>query len=165
MSSFLDLPDELILKVFSYTETMDILRCRQVSERIRTLSNDNSLYQTVNLCCKYVKTDILEIVLNKGCKSLNLSDSYIFGYFLSLIQNSQLRELNLSNCKANSDVLENLIVSCYSLNIELKGVELTLKMVARIVQNRQTSTTNLKNICTKKLSKRDKILLWNILDV
>ena len=164
MSCFLDLPDELILKVLSYTETMNIFRCGQVSKRIRTISNDNSLFQTVNLC-GICETDILEIVLNKGCKSLNLSDSYIFGYFLSLIQNSQLRELNLSNCKANSDVLENLIVSCYSLNIELKGVELTLKMVARIVQNRQTSTTNLKNICTKKLSKRDKILLWNILDV
>ena len=165
MSYFLDLPDELILKVLRYTEMTDILICGQVSKRIRTISNDKSLFQIVNLSGKFVTADILEIVLNKGCKSLNLSDSYIFGYFLSLIQNSQLRELNLSNCKANSDVLENLIVSCYSLNIELKGVELTLKMVARIVQNRQTSTTNLKNICTKKLSKRDKILLWNILDV
>ena len=111
------------------------------------------------------ETDILEIVLNKGCKSLNLSDSYIFGYFLSLIQNSQLRELKLSNCKATSDVLEDLIVSCYSLNIELKGVDFTPKMVAFIFQNRQTCPTNFKNICTKKLSKRDKMLLWNILGV
>ena len=130
MSSFLDLPDELILKVFSYTETMDVLRCGQVSKRIRTISNDNSLFQTVNLSGKYVETNILETVLNKGCKSLNLSDSYIFGYFLSLIQNSQLRELDLSNCKATtSDVLEDLIASCHSLQkLSLKGVEHAQKM-------------------------------------
>ena len=96
MSCFLDLPDELILKVLRYTETMDILRCGQVSKRIRTISNDNSLFKTVNLSGKFVTTDILEIVLNKGCKSLNLSDSYIFSYFLSLNQNLQLRELDFT---------------------------------------------------------------------
>ena len=165
MSSFLDLPDELILKVFSYTETMDVLRCGQVSKRIRTISNDNSLFQTVNLSGKYVKTNILETVLNKGCKSLNLSDSYIFGYFLSLIQNSQLRELDLSNCKATtSDVLDDLLASCHSLQkLSLKEVELTSKMVAHIFQNRQTCATNLKNIGRNKLSRPDKMLLGNIL--
>ena len=77
MSSFLDLPDELILKVFSYTETADILRCGQVSKRIRNISNDNSLFQTVNLSGKNVKSEFLATVLNKGCKNLILSDSSI----------------------------------------------------------------------------------------
>ena len=49
MSSFLDLPDELILEVLSYTETADVLKCGQLSKRIRTISDDNSLFQTVNL--------------------------------------------------------------------------------------------------------------------
>ena len=66
MSSFLDLPDELILKVFSYTETVDLLRCGQVSKRIRTISNDNSLFQTVNLSNKYLKSDLVATILNKG---------------------------------------------------------------------------------------------------
>ena len=73
MSSFLDLPDELILKVFGYTETADILRCGQVSKRMRNISN----VQTVNLRNKIVKTDFLVTLLNKGCKSLKLSDSAI----------------------------------------------------------------------------------------
>ena len=148
---------------------MDILRCGQVSKRIRTISNDNSLFQTVNLSGKFVTTDILEIVLNKGCKSLNLSDSYIFGYFLSLNQNSQLRELDLSNCKAittTSDVLEDVILSCHSLQrLSLEGVELTPKMVARIFQNRPTCTTSLINFGTDKLSKADKMLLRDILGI
>ena len=91
MSSFLDLPDELILKVFSCTETADILRCGQVSKRIRNISNDNSLFQTVNLSGTNVKTNLLAIVLNKGCKNLILSDSSIWGN-LSLIQKSKFRD-------------------------------------------------------------------------
>ena len=91
MSSFLDLPDELILKVFSYTDTADILRCGQVSKRMRNISNDNSLFQTVNLSVTNVKTNLLAIVLNKGCKNLILSDSSIWGNF-SLIQKSKSRD-------------------------------------------------------------------------
>ena len=91
MSSFLDLPDELILKVFGYTETADILRCGQVSKRIRNISNDNSLFQAVNLSGKNVKTKLLATVLNKGCKKLILSDSSIWGN-LSLIQKSKPRD-------------------------------------------------------------------------
>ena len=91
MSSFLDLPDELILKVFSYTKTADILRCGQVSKRIRNISNDNSLFQTVNLSGTNVKTNLLATVLNKGCKNLILSDSSIWGN-LNLIQKSKLRD-------------------------------------------------------------------------
>ena len=115
-SSFLDLPNKLILKVLSYTETADILRCGQVSKIIRTVSNDNSLFQTVNLSGKYVKTDLIEIALNKGCKSLNLSDSFIWGSYLNLIQKSQLRKLNLSNCQEiGCSVLEELFESCQYL--------------------------------------------------
>ena len=115
-SSFLDLPNKLILKVLSYTETADILRCGQVSKIIRTVSNDNSLFQTVNLSGKYVKTDLIEMALNKGCKSLNLSDSFIWGNYLNLIQKSQLRKLNLSNCQEiGCSVLEELFESCQYL--------------------------------------------------
>ena len=139
MSSFLDLPNELILKVLSYTETADILSCGQVSKRIRTVSNDKSLFQTVNLSGKYVKTDLIEIVLNKGCKSLNLSDSFIWGNDLNLVQKSQLRKLDLSNCCVLCSDLEELFESCqYLKNLSLISLQLTPKMVANICQNSQT---------------------------
>ena len=139
MSSLLDLPDELILEVLSYTETADILKCGQVSNRIRTISNDNSLFLTVNLSDKYVETDLLAAVLNKGCKSLNLSDSSIRGN-LSLIQNSKLRKLDITNCRASPhDAIEELLASCHSLQIlSLKGLPLTPRMVISICQNSQT---------------------------
>ena len=122
MSSFLDLPDELILKVLSYTETVDILRCGRVSNRrIKTISNDNSLFQTVNLSNRCLKAKFLETALNNGCKSLNLSGSSIWGS-LNLIQNSQLRNLDLSYCNG---VLEELLATCHSLQtLSLKGLKL-----------------------------------------
>ena len=98
MSTFLDLPDELILKVFSYTDTVDLLNCAQVSKRIRTISNDNSLFQTVNLRNKIVKTDLLATLLNKGCKSLKLSDCSLLGD-LTLIPKSQSKILEYRNCR------------------------------------------------------------------
>ena len=130
MSCFLDLPDELNLKVLSYAETVDI-------------SVDNSLFQTVNLSGKYVKTDLIRTVLDKGCKNLNLSDSSIWGN-LSLIQNSQLKELDLSNCRATtyystSGVSEELVKSCDSLQkLSLIGLKFTPKMVSSICKNSQT---------------------------
>ena len=139
MSSLLDLPDELVLKVFSYTETADILKCGKVSKRIRTISNDNSLFQTVNFSGKYVKTDLLASVLNKGCKSLNLTDSSIWGNY-SLIQKSELRKLDLSNCgEQGFGVRTKLLASCHSLqNLSLGVLLLTPKNVASICQNSKT---------------------------
>jgi F-box and leucine-rich repeat protein 1 (S-phase kinase-associated protein 2) len=129
MEHFLDLPDELILKVLSYTETLDILRCGGVSKRIRTISTDNSLFQSLNLSGKIVKADFLETVLNKDCKSLNLSNSFIQGN-LTLTQISQLRKLDSSNCQEISyDVLEELLESCHSLQIlSLNGLQLSTQI-------------------------------------
>ena len=141
MSSFLDLPDELILKVLSYTETADLLRCGQVSKRIRTISSDNSLFQTVNLSNKYLKSDLVATILNKGCKRLKLSNSFIQGK-LSLVQKSQLVKLDLSNCKEKEisyGVVEELLASCRSLKkLSLKGLPLTSKRVACIFKYSQT---------------------------
>ena len=141
MSSFLDLPDELILKVLSYTETADLLKCGQVSKRIRTISNDNSLFQTVNLSNKYLKCDLLATVINKGCKNLNLSNSFIQGK-LVLIKKSQLINLDLSNCKKEDisyGVVEELLGSCQSLkHLSLQGLEVAFKIVESMRKNNQT---------------------------
>ena len=143
MSSFLDLPDELILKVLSYTNIVDLLICGQVSKRIRTISNDDSLFQTVNFSGKYVKIDFLEFVLNKGCKSVNLSDSYIWGN-LSLIQKSQLRKLDIPyNCRAKLLYHSNGVLCWYVMKFGdplpfWKNVQLTPKMVANVCQNNQS---------------------------
>ena len=139
MSSFLDLPNEIILKVLSYTEITDVLRCGQVSKRITTISNDKSLFQIVNLSGKYVTTDFLVTVLKKGCRSLDISNCSLWGN-LSLIKKSQLRKLNLSNYKETTcEIVEDFLESCHSLEVLfLKGLKVTPKMVTSVCQNSQT---------------------------
>ena len=72
MSQFQDLPNENILKVLSYLKVKDLLRCGQVSKRIRAVSHDKSLYQKMNLKEKKVRIRFLERIINKGCNDLNL---------------------------------------------------------------------------------------------
>ena len=126
MSSFLDLPNEIILKVLSYSEITDILRCGQASKRIRTISNDKSLFHIVNLSGKYVTTDFLVTVLNKDCRSLDISNCSIWGN-LSLIKKSQLRKLNFFSYKETTcEIVEDFLGSCHSLEVLfLKGLKVT----------------------------------------
>ena len=74
---------------------------------------------------KIVKTELLELILSKGCKILNISNFTIVGSLSSNIK-SQLRVLNLSqfnpgfpnaqeDYEENIDALEALLFSCCSL--------------------------------------------------
>ena len=136
--NFLDLPDELILKVLSFLEPKDLITNGQVSKRVRKISFDSSLWQRVNLSEKIVKTELLEIILEKGCKSLDLSNSIIFGSFI-MHQKSWLRDLYLSFCEENIVVLEEILESCCSLEkLEIAWWTITPKMAASISKNGKT---------------------------
>ena len=74
-----DLPDEVLLKILSYFEVKDLISCGQVSRRIRRISHDGSLWVTTNLERKIVKTELLQMILCKGCKILDISNSTIVG--------------------------------------------------------------------------------------
>ena len=72
MLDFQYLPDELVLKVLSYSKTKDLISCGQVSKRVRRISHDSTLWVTANLENKIVKAELLDIILEKGCRILNL---------------------------------------------------------------------------------------------
>ena len=152
-----DLPDELVLKIFSYSEVIDLISCGQVSKRTRNISRDSSLWLTANLQDKIVKTELLELILIKGCKILSISNSTIVGCLSSNI-NSNLKVLNLSQSTwglpkviglakpmyrlKNIDVLEQLLFSCSSLQqLEIDGFCITSKMAASICKNGKTLQT------------------------
>ena len=115
MLNFQDLPDELVLKLLSYSETKDLISCGQVSKRIRRISRDSKLWVAANLEKKIVKTELLEVILKKGCRILNLCHSTILGTLSSNIK-SQLRVFNLSQpVEGNIAALEEMLFSCSSL--------------------------------------------------
>ena len=147
MLNFQDLPDELILKIFGYSEIKDIIIYGQVSRRLRRISHDGRLWVTANLVMKIVKSELLEMILSKGCKILNISYSTIVGSLSSNIK-SQVRALDLSqsawcdpgpNYTENIGVFEELLFLCCSLNqLKMEGINLTPKMVASICKNGKT---------------------------
>ena len=156
MLNFQDLPDELVLKLLSYSETKDLISCGQVSKRIRRISRDRTLWVAANLEKKIVKTELLEVILKKGCRILNLCHSTILGTLSSNIK-SQLRVLNLSQpVEENIAALEDLLFSCCSLQeLVMKDVVLTPKMAVSICKNGKT-------LETLNLNSSDVEILWVI---
>ena len=151
MLTFQDLPDEVVLKILSFSETKDLIGCGQVSKRIRRISHDGTLWVMANLEKKTVKTELLEMILEKGCRNLNLCHSEILGSLSSNIK-SQLRVLNLSLILSSPEetlVLEELLLSCCSLeHLLMENVSLTPKMADGICKNGKTlQILNLNSSC------------------
>ena len=115
---FEGLPDEVILKILGYLEgTKGLIYCGHLSRRIRKISQDETLWQKINLSSQSVPAGFLQMVLNNGCKYLCLRNSYLHGS-LKLNRPTQLRYLDsvFDHTNPTSDeVLEELLVSCTSL--------------------------------------------------
>ena len=148
-----DLPDELVLKILSYSEPKVLISCGQVSKRIRRISLDGTLWMIANLEKKIVKAEFLEMILGKGCRILNLCHSTILGCLSSNIK-SQLSVLYFSqpeckcnendgcNCDENTGILEELLSSCCLLqHLVLENIFLTSKMAVSICKNGKTLQT------------------------
>lgn len=132
-----DMPNEVLLKILNYLDIKDILSCAQTSKRINTISHDRSLWQKVNLSGKKVPSDILRLVLNKGCKFLNLKKAFVHGSNDYFNLPSNLKSLDLSSCKATVDILEELLLSCHSLTkLSLNGIN--WKNIHPIIQSGQS---------------------------
>ena len=68
-----DLPDEVILKICSFMDIREILKCGQVSKRIRAISKDESLWLKLNFSVGYVPYAFLEKAVENGCRYLSLA--------------------------------------------------------------------------------------------
>ena len=156
MLTFQDLPDEVVLKILSFSETKDLIGCGQVSKRVRRISHDATLWVMANLEKKTLETELLEMILRKGCRILNLSHSEILGTFSLNEFKSQITVLNLSysNEETFAFVLEDLLSSCFSLqHLIMKGVYLTPEMASSICKNGKTlQILNLNSSCLDFIS-------------
>ena len=130
-----NLPNEVILKVWSFLTIRDLGNCAQVSKRFKNICSDESLWKKINLSDKIVPTVFIEKILARGCEFLNLNNAILEGdsYFLS---NSKLRYLDLSNTTADFGVLEDLVGSCQSLEkLSLDGSTINSNILTRVCLN------------------------------
>ena len=68
MATIQELPDEIMMEIFSLMSIKQICRCAQVCQRWRILSEDESLWQKINLSDKKVPVKFVEKVLRHGCE-------------------------------------------------------------------------------------------------
>ena len=130
-----DLPDELILLVVSFLNMKEIIKCGQVSKRIRSICSDETIWQKVNLYNKIVPVKFLIHLIDNKCKYLSLLRSKIcifklYGSPMKLNQYCELKVLDLGYCNADYQVVEELLSSCHSLeNLSMKGYTLNSKII------------------------------------
>ena len=66
-----DLPNEILVKISDYLKINDLIRCGQVSKRIRSIANNELLWQKINLKSKdKILTGFLQRILKNGCQYL-----------------------------------------------------------------------------------------------
>ena len=103
-AQFEDIPNEVITEIFKWLDLKAILKCTRVSKRIRSISQNEVLWQKVNLhkhqdlSCEFVK-----MVIENGCRYLNLSIENIHDN-LSLEKPTKLKYLHIMGvpCQNNS---------------------------------------------------------------
>ena len=149
MAKLENLPDEVILKVFSNLQIPDILRCGRVSKRIKEISNDETLWQKINLFNKRVTKGFLSRILANNCKYLSLNEAVLGNPLDSACrklelhlrdEKSKLIYLDLSWCKSSVADIEVILGSCHCLEkLSLADIKLTSSMISSICRgNAQT---------------------------
>ena len=76
---FEDLPDEVILKSLGFLDIKELPVCDQVSQRLRAISNDESLWLQLNFFEGHVPYGLLEKAAQNGCRYLSLAFACLVG--------------------------------------------------------------------------------------
>jgi len=140
------LPNEILLKIFSFLDFKDLGYCAQTSHRFRNISQYPSLWETVIEKGEAVPAGFICLALNLGCKKLHLNNSTIAVFKDSdnvmhkLSKDNQLKELSLRNFEDSCDDSTRLMIACRSLEkLSLSSLDFEkFRYVPSIIRNRKT---------------------------
>jgi hypothetical protein len=143
-AGFEDMPDEIVLQIFTHLEFYDNASSSQVCKRWKLLSEDPSLWQKINLSGRQVPAKFIEKALRHGCQYLGLIGTEIENVpdQNSFSVKNQLKYLSIS-CdeehihhevlmKNSTQLLEKLSIDC--------DRESGFYLQPKIIQNNQTLT-------------------------
>ena len=138
---FEDLPDEILLNIFSFLDIKGVLQCGQVSKRLRAISNDQCLWSKLNLFGMEVPYGIIEKAIQNGCEYLNLGFSFVYGGKKSEVP-WKLKYLEISQSDAFEwapEVPKGVIENCQFLQkLAVDNFKLDSNEIDQICQNGET---------------------------
>ena len=138
------LPDEIILKIFKELKLKELGQCAQVCKKFRHITQDESLWQKINLYEKKVTPEFIAHILKQKTKYLNLFCAKIpktckelqSDYFP---KENQLKYLNLGFSTAQEEFLKYLTSTSSSLEkLSLAWLDIDLEFLEGLVQNSLT---------------------------
>jgi len=136
-----DLPDEILLNIFSFLDLKGVLQCGQVSKRLRAISNDQCLWLKLNLHGQEVPYGVIEKAIQNGCEYLNLGYSIVHGGKKSEVP-WKLKYLEISQAddlEWDPDVPEGVIENCHFLQkLAVDNFKLDSNEIEQICQNGET---------------------------
>ena len=137
-----DLPDEVILKICSFMDIREILKCAQVSKRIQAISKDESLWLKLNFYEGYVPYPFLEKAVENGCRYLSLAFADLYDFENSKIP-LNLKYLEMSRGNGLGPGLRGpyrgILKNCHSLQkLALPNWMLNREDINHIGENGQT---------------------------
>ena len=139
-----DFPDEIIHKVFACLDIKDRLNCGQVAKRFRKIAHDKFLWQRTDLSRKNISTALIQFLLDRGCKYLDLSNSLIIDIkyptdFIIFNNCAELTELNIKNAnicvRETYFLVQNLTSKMKKLNLGRLYIEDPDEHIKALVEN------------------------------
>ena len=157
-----DLPNEIILKIFGQVKNIkDLIRCSQVSNRVRAIAHDNPLWEAMHLrSVKGVPAKLLKMILENGCKYFSFPYVKEIKGTVQFNQNVKLKYLYFTYRSNADDVLLDLAASCFGLEkLAISGLmDINPKGFAKILKcvKQNSSTMKVLSIIACKIP--DKVL-------
>ena len=115
-SLFEKLPDEIILKIFSFLSFKSLGNCNQVSHRMKRIAED-TLWEKVRAWLKVIPAGFMEKIVRLKVKYLCLQHCEVFPINLNFLteHNLDLKSIDISNCDGNDNFLSELVRCSKSL--------------------------------------------------
>ena len=150
-SPFEKLPDEIILKIFSLLSFKSIGNCNQVSRRLKTISQDTSLWKEVKAWLKVIPAGFVEKIVRSKVQHLSIPNCEVFPINLNLLTEHKLdlKSMDISNCDGNDNFLSELVKHSKSLEY-LNLIECRSNLVYKCIDC-MAYQNNLKVLCVNEV--------------
>ncbi|NXO04950.1 SKP2 protein, partial [Rhinopomastus cyanomelas] len=130
------LPDELLLAIFNYLPLIDLLKVSQTCKRWRSLSFDESLWQTLDMTTGNLVPGMLGQLLPAGVTVFRCPRSCIRSPLFKTNIPLKVEHMDLSNCTVSVADLESILCLCERLqNLSLEGLVLSDDIMKSIAKN------------------------------